>query len=253
MQPTFNHEKLIVFQRSLAFYAKVESIVTEWDSRHAISDHLPRAAESMVENIAQASAASSGMKQKALDCSLGSTLECAACLHIAEAKEITDGSFTRRHKEMLAEIFRMLIGVRKSWSAGTVRESRGEYRTGGASRDRTPLFHHERLDVYCVALEVVRWFHTAVAWEKLPSRLFRKLDAPLTSVVLNIAEGNGRFSELDHRRFLEIAYCSAINMAAQLDLCVHKKILSPEVAHNGKQLLVRVAGMTAVMVRGKRE
>jgi len=34
-----------------------------------------------------------------------------------------------------------------------------------------------------------------------------------TSVVLNVAEGNGRYSELDHRRFLEVAAASAVKAA----------------------------------------
>jgi hypothetical protein len=40
---------------------------------------------------------------------------------------------------------------------------------------------------------------------ELSTRWFRQLDKALTSVVLNIAEGNGRRMEADHRRFLELA------------------------------------------------
>jgi four helix bundle protein len=69
-------------------------------------------------------------------------------------------------------------------------------------------------------------------------------------MVLNIAEGNGRFSESDQRRFLGGAHESAIKMAANLDLCVAQKALPREDADKCKTLLARVACMTAKMAGG---
>lgn len=66
MKMAFSHEKLKVYQNALQFTAKADSWVAGWDSKHAVGDHLPRAAESIVENIAMASAAYSGMKVKGL-------------------------------------------------------------------------------------------------------------------------------------------------------------------------------------------
>ena len=64
MKTAFNHEDLKVYQNALQFTARAESWVAEWDKKHAICDHLSRAAGSIVENIAMASAAYSGMKAK---------------------------------------------------------------------------------------------------------------------------------------------------------------------------------------------
>ncbi len=76
---------------------------------------------------------------------------------------------------------------------------------------------HEKLDAYRVALEM----HEALN-ATLPRRCLRDLRDQLvrasTSVVLNIAEGAGRASLADKRRFYEIARGSATECAAILDL-----------------------------------
>jgi hypothetical protein len=60
----FNHENLNVYQRLLPFNVKVTVWIGEWDSKHAICDQLSRAAGSMLENVAMASAAYSSMKHR---------------------------------------------------------------------------------------------------------------------------------------------------------------------------------------------
>jgi four helix bundle protein len=99
---TFNHEKLEVYQRALTFNTRVSSFTSTWDSKHSVQDHLPRAASSIVENIAMGSVTTSGMKAKSLDYALGSTLECAACLDIASIKQIIDETSVLREKMSLA-------------------------------------------------------------------------------------------------------------------------------------------------------
>jgi four helix bundle protein len=60
---------------------------------------------------------------------------------------------------------------------------------------------------------------------------------------LNVAEGNGRYSELDHRRFLDIAAASAVKTAAYLDL-YHQKTHSAGVeTAQGRELLSRIVAM----------
>ena len=81
------------------------------------------------------------------------------------------------------------------------------------------MFTHHNLKVYRKAL----WFVASVEsisihWE----RAYRQLEKAATSLVLNIAEGNGRYSELDHRRFLDMAASSAVKAAAYLDICEQK-------------------------------
>jgi 23S rRNA-intervening sequence protein len=49
-----------------------------------------------------------------------------------------------------------------------------------------------------------------------------------------VAEGNGRYSELDHRRFLEIAAGSAVKAAAYLDLYQQKALPTPAETGEGR-------------------
>ena len=69
----------------------------------------------------------------------------------------------------------------------------------------------------------------------------------MTSVVLNIAEGNGRYSELDHRRFLDVAEGLAVKVAAYLDLAVQKLALTQLQCEPGKALLERIVAMLSGM------
>ncbi len=183
---------------------------------------------------------------------LGSTLECAACLDIAEVKQLLDEEIAAKHKEKLAEIFRMLMGLQDSWSQQIVRENGVAYGADTTSPSERSGFHHEQLDVYVVAIEVIRWFYESEFSSNLPVRLYRKLDAFTTSIVLNIAEGNGRYTEEDQRSFLQTAHQSTIKLATQLDLCVIKGLLRSKDADVGKSLIFRVASMTTAMIRGKR-
>lgn len=261
----FNHENLKVYQRTLTFNAKVGKRTGQWDGKHAICDQLSRAAGSMLENIALASAAHSSMKLRSLDYAIGSGLECAACLDLARIKRLLDAERVFSEKEELSELLRMLVGLRKSWDRPelAVRENGLEYRAELESsridkacdkaHDKAlgekALFHHETLDAYRISLEVAEAFSSAEATSLLPTPVFRRLDELLTSMVLNIAEGNGRFSDADQARFLGTSHESAIKLAARLDLCVTQGLLPLPDAHGWKVLLERVSAMTLSMMR----
>jgi four helix bundle protein len=256
----FNHENLDLYQRMLPFNVKVGMWTGEWDSKHAICDQLCRAAGSMVENVAMASAAYSSMKHRALDYAIGSSLECAACLDLARIKRLLTAKGVYTEKEELSQILRMLVGLRKSWAstAHVVREGSEEYSTPGDGIDKArdkeeggkPLFHHETLDVYKVAIEVATAFCASEAVSRLSNQAFRRLDELLTSIVLNIAEGNGRFSDADQARYLGTSHESAIKLAARLDLCVAQNLLPRDEVVGWKALLERVSAMTAAMIAG---
>lgn len=260
----FNHENLNVYQRMLPFNVKVGVWTSEWDSKHAICDQLSRAAGSMLENVAMASAAYSSMKHRALDYAIGSSLECAACLDFARIKGLVDTKGIYAEKEELSQILRMLVGLRKSWagSAHVVREECTEYSTQrecldkardkacDKDEDEKPLFHHETLDVCKVGLEVATALCGSDAVSRLSNQAFRRLDELLTSMVLNIAEGNGRFSDADQARFLGTSHESAIKLAARLDLCVTQNLLSQGEVGGWKALLQRISVMTSSMIAG---
>lgn len=250
----FNHENLKVYQQTLSFNSKVCEWVVQWDRRHAICDQLSRAAESMLENIAMASATFSSMKTRSLNYAIASSLECAACLDLARIKQLLVMNMVNEQKADLSQILRMLVGLRSSREKTTqsVREDRAEYVAGLADdkASKPPvLFHHEKLDVYRLALAAAEAFYSSEVVYNLPNPVFRRLDELFTSMVLNIAEGNGRFSDADQARFLATSHESAVKLAARLDLCVTQGILAPKAVSEWKVLLERVSVITSSMAR----
>ena len=62
-------------------------------------------------------------------------------------------------------------------------------------------------------------------------------------MLLNVAEGNGRYSELDHRRFREMAAASAVKAAACLDVGQQKALPDRLETIDGRELLSRILAM----------
>jgi len=90
-------------------------------------------------------------------------------------------------------------------------------------------FDHERLDVYRVALDLLVLADDTV--EHLPrgrSHLADQLSRAATSIVLNIAEGAGKFSKPDKRRYYLTAIGSATESAAIFDVLLRLHLTTPE-------------------------
>ena len=71
-------------------------------------------------------------------------------------------------------------------------------------------------------------------------------DLPLRaaqSIPLNVAEGNGKGTNADRRRFLEIACGSALECAAIQDCLEACQVLSSEQSRQGKRMLLRIVSM----------
>ena len=207
-----------------------------------------------------ASAAFSAMKIRSVDYAIGSSLECAACLDLARIKQLLDTGIVYVEKEELSQILRMLVGLRKTWmrTTGFIREDRMEYKMDSLSdkvcdkaEEEKVLFHHEKLDVYWLAIAVAETFYSSESVSCLSNSVFRRLDELLTSMVLNIAEGNGRFSNADQTRFWGTSHESAVKLAARLDLCVIQGFLSQIEVEDWKVLLERVSFMTLSMIRNE--
>ena len=108
--------------------------------------------------------------------------------------------------------------------------------------DRLPLLDAEKLDVYRVAVEF-----QMLAAQLLPRRgqwvLRDQLDRASVSIVLNIAEGAGRFSPADKARFYAIARGSAAECAAILDLLFCRGLSTVSAYRRSRGLLVRIIQM----------
>jgi len=242
----FDHESLHVHQDALTFVAWAHELIAQIRESVAAKDHLDRAADGIVRTIARGNAQWSPEERRtSWDSAHGSCLECAACLDVLAVQQAGDRAELLPGKETLFSIVNMLLALQRS-TAVQIQERREEYVAKCAS-DHT-FFAHERLDVYQVALATAGWMHSFLQGHPAPSGLRRRLDASSTSVVLNIAEGNARFLQLDHRRFLRIAHTAAVHTAACLDLTVARKSASAADLDEGKRLLKRVTSMLVAMI-----
>jgi four helix bundle protein len=104
-------------------------------------------------------------------------------------------------------------------------------------------FGHEQLDVYRVAIEYVGWVY------RLCNRLRAHANAKdqqlraSQAIPLNIAEGNGKATEGDRRRFFEIARGSALECGAIEDVLEVCEALSPAENAEAKKILDRIVAM----------
>ncbi|MGI5868499.1 MAG: four helix bundle protein [Kiritimatiellia bacterium] len=237
MAQLFGHERLVVYQKSMAF-VKVQSELLEQTSRRiSASDHLARAAESILFNIAHASSSWTPKERLAyLGYANGSALECAACLDIFVAKALLADEIIDPMKASLSEIVSMLIAMRKT-AANRICEEASEYRTAKGRR-----FSHEDLEVYQTALRFTGWVESASKTFSCSEDLLFKLDSSSTTTVLNIAEGNGRFSGADRVKFLAIAYKATVQSASLLDLAVIRSPSKPLV-EDARNMLRSTAAM----------
>ena len=105
-------------------------------------------------------------------------------------------------------------------------------------------FGHERLDVYRASIDYVAWSYRLA--ERLKGRHRNAKDQLLRAsqaIPLNIAEGNGKATEADRRRFFEIARGSALECAAIQDVLEVCDALSGEDNAEAKTILDRIVAM----------
>ena len=110
-------------------------------------------------------------------------------------------------------------------------------------------FDHEKLDVYREAINFCGWVGEFLASISAKSAAKDQLDRASTSIPLNIAEGNGKFSARDRARFFEMARGSALECAACLDVLVVRKLVKEEPLAAQKERLVRIVEMLVGLLR----
>jgi four helix bundle protein len=110
-------------------------------------------------------------------------------------------------------------------------------------------FDHERLEVYQAAIAFVAWLSDLLENRTRLGDAKDQLDRASTSVALNIAEGNGKFSEKDRCRFLDTAHGSALECAAALDVLVAKRKLTHSECDAGKKQLQHVVRMLIGLIK----
>jgi four helix bundle protein len=110
-------------------------------------------------------------------------------------------------------------------------------------------FDHEKLDAYREAIAFSGWVGEFLGAIASKAAAKEQLDRASTSVPLNIAEGNGKFSARDRARFFETARGSALECAACLDVLLARKLATEEHVTTGKERLARIVQMLVGLLR----
>jgi len=111
------------------------------------------------------------------------------------------------------------------------------------------MLSFQRLDVYRRAIEFLALVTEIV--EQIPRGHAERSDQLIRaaeSVVRNIAEGAGRWSEADSAKHYKIARGEAMEAAASLDVMKLRQLVTPERYDRGIQLLEAVVAMLSKMV-----
>src|SRR6266513_3664699 len=110
-------------------------------------------------------------------------------------------------------------------------------------------FDHEKLDVYRESINFCGWVGEFLASISAKAAAKDQLDRASTSMPLNIAEGNGKFSARDRARFLEMARGSALECAACLDVLFVRKLATEQQVAGRKEKLARIVQMLIGLLR----
>jgi four helix bundle protein len=110
-------------------------------------------------------------------------------------------------------------------------------------------FDHEKLDVYQEAIGFCGWVGEFLNAISAKAAAKDQLDRASTSIPLNIAEGNGKFSAKDRARFFEMARGSALECAACLDVLLVRKLVSEDQVILAKERLSRIVQMLIGLLR----
>lgn len=110
-------------------------------------------------------------------------------------------------------------------------------------------FDHEKLQAYQKALQFAVWAEPVLERVPKSAAIYGQLDRARTSIVLNIPEGNGRFTSPDRCRFFDIARGSGLECAGCLDLVFIKKLITEQELDEGKLLLKDIVSLLVGLIR----
>jgi four helix bundle protein len=104
-------------------------------------------------------------------------------------------------------------------------------------------FGHERLDVYRAAIDYVGWAYHFCEELKGHRNAKDQLLRASQAIPLNIAEGNGKATDGDRRRYFEIARGSALECGASQNVLPVCGALAAEENARRKTILDRIVAM----------
>ena len=127
----FDHEKLNVYIKTIAFVAWATTILERVPRSMAIHNQLDRSSTSIPLNIAEGTGKFTPPDRcRFYDSARGSALECAAALDVLVAKGVLNREEILEGKDLLRPIVAMLVGLIKSVAPDRVFEEPKDYHAG---------------------------------------------------------------------------------------------------------------------------
>ena len=114
-------------------------------------------------------------------------------------------------------------------------------------------FDHEKLHVYQASIKFIAWMEKSQVQVPKRHAVYDQLDRASTSIPLNIAEGNGKYTPRDRCRFFDIARGSSLECAAGLDVLVAKAIVKESDVAPGKEILLQIVSMLFGLIKSNSE
>lgn len=130
-QPSFSHEKLIVYQKAICFVAWSHQLITGMVNLGTLKDQFERASNSVALNIAEGNGKRSPKdRAKYWQIAHGSALECAACLDVLVARKFLTNQEISEGKTLQVEVVNMLVTLIDKLD-GRLQEESVEYQLAG--------------------------------------------------------------------------------------------------------------------------
>lgn len=105
------------------------------------------------------------------------------------------------------------------------------------------MFNHHKLKCYQLALETAKTVPAITrSWPFYLSDQFKRA---MTSVILNVSEGNGRNMPKDRKRFFNIATSSAKESASVIDIAYSFNLISERTNYEMQDKLLQIVKMVS--------
>ncbi|QQS35600.1 MAG: four helix bundle protein [Ignavibacteriales bacterium] len=110
-------------------------------------------------------------------------------------------------------------------------------------------FDHEKLLVNQISLEFIEWIQPILSKLDYRSDIRNQLERASNSILLNIAEGNGKYTSKDRCRYFDISKGSVLESSSCIDIIFIKKNIDQDEKTFGKQKLKEIFSMLIGLIR----
>jgi len=101
--------------------------------------------------------------------------------------------------------------------------------------------NHQRLKCYQMGMSIAKAMPDLIdRWPRGHHYLADQLKRAMASIILNIAEGNGRTSLLERKRFFTISIASADEVSAILDIALAYRLINESKSNYIQDILLQI-------------